>query len=114
MADVNKYRSRITLYKRAYTSNDMGGYVQTLVSIDTIWAEFVSPAKSRRTQKEKMEYGQVYHTSEHIIRIRYRPDVSPDFKIKYNKKYYNILSVVDIDNMQDELELIVEVQQNEQ
>ena len=109
MADVNKYRSRITLYKRAYTSNDMGGYVQTLVSIDTIWASF-----DNLSGKESLQYRQLYPTAQSKIKVRYRPDINPDFKVMYNKRYYNILSVVDIDNMQDELELIVEVQQNEQ
>lgn len=101
MADINNYRSRITLEKLTYTSNDFGGFTKTWNEISAVWANilFVSG-------KELIQYRQVYPTMQVKIKIRYRSDITTDYRIKYKNTYYNILSIIDIDNMQDELEII--------
>lgn len=103
MADINKYRSRVGIYKRVYTSNDMGGYSQTLSEISTVWCN-ITPLVGR----ELMKYSQVYPTAQYKITMRYRPDVNTEMKLYYNKHYWNILSVQDLDNMQDELEILAQ------
>ena len=104
MADINNYRSRITIYKRAYTANSHGGFSQTWTEVDTVWCKII-PLVGR----EGMQYKQAYPTAQYRVVIRYRPDVSTDMRLYYNKKYYNILSVVDINNMQDEIEIMTEL-----
>ena len=109
MADINNYRSRILIYKRVYTPTDLGGFTETLTLIDTVWAK-ITPMQG----KELLNYRQVYPTAQDKINIRYRPDMNPDFKILYGSTYHNILSVIDINNLHDELEIITEVKQSEQ
>jgi SPP1 family predicted phage head-tail adaptor len=102
MADINNYRSRIDIQKISYTSNNFGGYTTTWTTIDTVWAS-ISPL----TGKEVFLYRQMYPKIEYKVQIRYRKDINPDYRIYYNKKYFNILSVIDINNLQDELILLI-------
>ena len=103
MADINNYRSRIKIYKRSYTANSFGGFVQALTEVDTVWCKIEA-----LTGREKMQYAQVYPTAQFKITMRYRPDVNTDMKLFRNNRYWNILSVVDVKTMQDELEILAE------
>lgn len=108
MANVDAYRSRIGIYKRVYTANDVGGFTQTYSEIATVWCK-ITPL----TGREKMQYAQVYPTAAYKIVMRYRPDVNTEMKLFRNNKYWNILSVNDVDTMQDELELLAEESHSE-
>jgi len=109
MANIDAYRSRIGIYKRVYTANSVGGFAQTLTEIATCWCK-ITPL----TGREKMLYAQVYPTAQYKITMRYRPDVNTEMKLYRNNKYWNILSVNDVDTMQDELEILAEESHSEQ
>jgi SPP1 family predicted phage head-tail adaptor len=102
MANINSYRSRITLQRLTYVSNNIGGFTVSWNDIDTVWANV-----KQVSGNEAIKFKQVYPTVSVKILIRYRSDLNPDYRIKYKNTYYNILSVIDIDNMQDELEVLV-------
>ena len=108
MADINNYRSRIKIYRRVYTSNSFGGYSQTWTEIDEVWCRIMP-----LTGREAMQYQQIYPTANYRILMRYRPDVNGNMRLYYNKRYWNILSVTDIDNLHDELEILAEFRQSE-
>jgi len=109
MANVDDYRSRIGIYKRVYTANSVGGFTQTHSEIATVWCK-ITPL----TGREKMQYAQVYPTAAYKIVMRYRPDVNTEMKLFRNNKYWDILSINDVDTMQDELEILAEETRGEQ
>lgn len=108
MANVNKYRSRIKIYKRSYISNGFGGQTESNVLVDTVWAG-INQVINQTATNEDIRYKQVWPKPQYSIKIRYRPDINNDFKIFYNNKYFDILAVIDKDNRHDELEIICEV-----
>lgn len=106
MANINEYRSRIKLYKRSYTSNDMGGYSQSLILVATLWSKIEDLGG-----KEQLLFNKVSADKQYKISIRYRSDINPDMKVLYNKKYFNIITPpIDVGNYHDELQLICEVE----
>jgi SPP1 family predicted phage head-tail adaptor len=109
MADINNYRSRIKIYRRVLTSNSFGGFSQTQTEVDTVWCR-ITPL----TGRESLQYKQVYPTADYRILMRYRPDVNTNYRLFYNNRYMNILSVTDIDNRHDELEILAERKQSEE
>ena len=109
MPNVNNYRSRIGIYKRVLTANGFGGFTQTWSKVDTVWCE-VSPLSTNET----MRYQQVWPTASNSIKMRYRKDVTTDYRLFYRNRFYNVLSVVNVDNLDDELEILTEVTQGEQ
>ena len=109
MPNVNEYRSRIGIYKRVLVANGFGGFTQTWSEVDTVWCN-ITPLVGF----ERVRYQQVFPDARDRINIRYRPDVNTDFRLYYRKKFYNILSIVNVDNMDDELEILTEVTQGEQ
>lgn len=101
LTNINNYRSRIKLYNEAHTSNSYGGYSLTKTYVDTVWAEIII-----LSGREEYIYKQVYSTAQIKIKIRYRHDINTKWKIFYKKKYLQILSIVDLENRHDELEII--------
>lgn len=108
MADINNYKSRIVIYKRAYSANGHGGFDQTWSEVDTVWCR-ITPLVGR----EAYTYRQVFPTANYKILMRYRPDVNQDMRLYYNHKYWDILSVQDRDNLHDELEILAEASHDE-
>ena len=109
MANINEYRSRIQIYKRAYTTNSMGGFTQTMTLVDTVWCK-VEPL----TGLEEFRYQMAYAIGKYKVTMRYRPDVNTDMKLFYRKNYMDIISVQDVNSMRDELEIMAEVTHGEQ
>ena len=109
MPNVNEYRSRIGIYKRVLVANGFGGFTKTWSEVDTVWCN-ITPLRGNET----VRYMQVWPTAVNAVTMRYRPDVNTDFRLYYRKKFYNILSVVNVDNLDDELEILTEVTQGEQ
>lgn len=109
MANINEMKSRIKIYRQNYTSNGFGGNILTWTEVDEVWCK-ITPLNS----KEEIAYKQIYATASYKINMRYRPDVNNDFRLYYGHRYYNILSVVDLNNLRDELEIVCEVSHSEQ
>lgn len=108
MADINNYKSRIMIYKRAYTANGHGGFTQSWTEVDTVWCK-ITPLVGR----EAFNYRQVFPKANYKVLMRYRPDVNQDMRLYYNHRYWDILSVQDLNNMHDELEILAEVTPDE-
>lgn len=114
--DINNYRSRITIEKLIYTSNNIGGYSKSWNTVDTVWCEFIP-----LSGEELVKYMQVYNTAKIKINIRYRKDLDMSnnninelYRVKYRNKYYNIVLAIDIDNMREEIEILAEGEPSEQ
>lgn len=89
---------RITLQSRSELSDGMGGVTETWTDQATTWAE-IDPPKSR----EFYGAGQVQTEIVTRIRIRYRPNVSHAWRVKFGTRYFNITSIVNPDECNQEL-----------
>lgn len=92
---------QITLQSKTETSDGMGGVTETWTDQITTWAE-IDPPKSR----EFYGTGQVQTEIVTRIRIRYRPNVSHAWRVKYGSRYFNITSIVNPDEANQELTIM--------
>lgn len=91
-------RHQITLQSMTQTADGMGGITETWSDQFTTWAS-IDPPKSR----EFYGTGQVQTEIVTRVRIRYRPNVSHTWRVKFGTRYFNITSIVNPDECNQEL-----------
>ena len=85
--DLNK---RITLQSSTKVADGMGGLTVTWADVATVWAG-VWPISA----KEHIEAKQTGITITHQIRIRYRASVTGAYRVLFESRYFNIVSIID-------------------
>jgi SPP1 family predicted phage head-tail adaptor len=91
-------RHQITLQSKTETSDGMGGITETWADQLTTWAQ-IDPPKSR----EFFGNGQMQTEIVTRIRIRYRPNISHEWRVKFGTRYFEITSIVNPDECNQEL-----------
>lgn len=86
IGDLNR---RVTIQYKAKASDSLGGFTTTWTDLATVWAA-IWPT----TAKETIQAGQNVMTIAGRMRIRYRTNMRPDYRIKYGNKYYSISSII--------------------
>lgn len=87
IGDLNK---RIELQSITYTDSAMSkDAVKTYSTEATVWAA-IWPMSA----KEQIQSMQNTMEISHRIRIRYRSDILPSWRIKFGSRYFNIISIV--------------------
>lgn len=99
--NAGELRKQITLQSKTLTSDGMGGATETWADQLTTWAQ-IDPPKAR----EFFATGQVQAEVVTRIRIRYRPNVLHTWRVKYGSRYFNITSIVNPDECNQELILM--------
>jgi len=97
----SKLRHRVIMQQNQPTINAFGEETEHWVDIATVWAS-VEPLKGREffaAQKENSE------TTVRIT-IRYRSGISPDMRIKFDGKIYEINAIIDVEERHIELQLM--------
>ena len=93
---------RVVFQKPTKTSNGMGGFTTTWSSVTngTVWARLlpVSAKESRTTEKETM-------TISHTATIRYRRDIRPTYRVKFKKRYFAIVGMVNPEECNEWLDM---------
>ncbi|MDD4986622.1 MAG: phage head closure protein [Dehalococcoidales bacterium] len=88
MSRAGDYRSRITFQKLVQTMNSINETVISYEDVATVWAA-IDWQSGRRYEAAK----QLNSETDGVIRVRYRSDIRPEWRIKYGKRYIQILSV---------------------
>jgi SPP1 family predicted phage head-tail adaptor len=86
---IGDLKNRIQLEAPVAASDNMGGSTDTFTTMATIWAAIWPVSAS-----EQIEGMGATMTITHRIRIRYREDVIPSWRINFKGKYYNIVSII--------------------
>ncbi len=101
---VGSRRRVVTLQQPVYASGSTGGDITSWTTVsDGIWAAIV-PLSGREffATAQSLESKEISHR----IGIRYRSGLRPDMRIVYGTRYFDIKSVINIDERNEELELI--------
>jgi len=95
-------RHRVTIQSNDDSTQDALGQPQDSWSTDsTSWAS-ISPLNGR-----ELEYAKATHAdTTHKITIRYVAAITPEKRIQHNGRTFNILSVIDVDEMNEKLILM--------
>ncbi len=99
---AGELRHRVTIQKeQGTTRNSKGELVPNWVDIVTVWAA-VEPLKGR----EYFDAEQVQAEVTTRIRMRYHAGVTPEMRIIYGTKEFDILSAINIEEKDRELHLM--------
>jgi SPP1 family predicted phage head-tail adaptor len=87
IGDLNK---RIILQEPVSVADGMSGFTITWTQVAAVWAA-VWPISANET-KDAMQTGM---TITHRIRIRYRAGIKASWRISWDDRYFNIVSIID-------------------
>jgi len=93
-------RQRIELQAPYRSLNSMNELIDTYTTKDTVWAA-IEPLTGNRLFLAQQANSEV----QGICRIRYRADVNPMWRIKFGYRYFQIISIIDRDEINKELHL---------
>lgn len=99
--EAGKLRHRVTIQSKSATQNSYGEEVITWSTLATVWAA-VEPLSGR----EWLEGRQVTAEVTTRIRIRRRGDVTPEMRVVYGSKTYDIMAVIEIEEQRREEHLM--------
>jgi SPP1 family predicted phage head-tail adaptor len=101
VSGVADYRHRVTLQQRATVVDNEGFATEQWQDWVTVWAA-VEPIRGR----EYFAAAAVNAQNDVRIRIRYRPGVTPDMRVVYGQRVFDIQSVIDVDERHREIQLM--------
>lgn len=94
-------RQRVTIQNKTAVRNSYGEEVITWVDLATVWAA-VEPLRGREFLDGKM----ITPETTTRIRIRFRDGVSPEQRVVFGSKNYDILAIVHVEERERELHLM--------
>ena len=100
--NIGKMRHRITFQSLPDDKDTMGGYGDEWVDGATVWAQ-ISPVSGREYFSQMRE-----STVSHKIYCRYRPGISPRMRIKFGKRIFRIISVLNWEERNEGLTIMCE------
>jgi SPP1 family predicted phage head-tail adaptor len=93
---------RITIQvNSSSTTNGYGEKIKQWTDQATVWAE-----KRDLSMRELFQAGQIYPEVTTAFIMRYSTGITPMNRIYFGGKYYDIRSVIDVDDQQRELRLL--------
>ena len=99
-----RLKHRVTLQEAVQTSDGAGGFSTSWSDVDTVWAE-IMPFSSRSTTQERLEAEQLQAQQRYRVTIRYQSGVQASMRIKYGSRVFDILSVVNVGERGEVMEL---------
>lgn len=99
IGDLNK---RITLQYSTRVGDGMGGFTLSWVDAATIFAAIWPLSAKEQVQNQSMTM-----TITGRIRIRYRSVLRPSWRIRFGNRYYNIMSIINVNERNEYLDLMV-------
>lgn len=99
--NIGKLRHRITLLRQVNEVNDYGASTQTWKRVATVWAD-VRPLSGR----EYFSAQQVQSEVTTQIWLRHIEGIKPTMKVKFGKREFEILSVLNIQERDVSLQLM--------
>lgn len=100
--NAGKMRHRITFQRPVTEKDKVGGYSDDWVDVVTTWAQ-ISPISG------KEYFTQVRETTvSHRVYCRYRPGINPHMQIKFGKRTFRIISVINWEERNEGLTIMCE------
>lgn len=100
--NASKMRHRITFLRPATDKDRLGGYEDDWVDVTTTWAQ-ISPVSGKEYLSQVRET-----TVSHKIYCRYRKGITPQMRIRFQKRIFKILSVINWEERNEGLTLMCE------
>lgn len=86
-------RHRIVIERAERTSDGAGGSTTEWETVAEVWAAIWS-----RSADEDFRFDRVAGTATHDVWIRHRADVSPDMRIRFGSRVFDVLGVIDVED----------------
>jgi len=99
---ISRLKHRLTLQQEIRTPDDVGGYVRSWKDIADLWAEIMPVMGNERIVGNKIQ-----SEITHKILLRYRDGISSDMRLIFEKRAFNIRSVINVSEDRDVIELLV-------
>lgn len=99
--DIGRTNKRITFYRYEEKQNDLLQYEQVLVNVKKVWAS-VEPTRGREYQEAQRIRPELTFK----ITTRYHEGITPDMLIKYKDQFFQIVSIINIREKNEMLEII--------
>ena len=104
---AGELRNRITFQEPVHTRDTFQADVITYTDVVTVWA-----AIDWESGRRFLEAAQLNAEVQGVVRIRYRDDVKPEWRIKFGDRYFEIISIANIQERRRELQLNVKEAQD--
>jgi len=89
---IGSLRHRVYLQKKSATRDSFGAETETWVTKATVWAS-IEPIYGQEYFEGKMENAEITHQ----IIIRYYSSLTPDWRIKFGSRIFNIYKVFNLE-----------------
>lgn len=96
-------RERVTLQRRADTPDGGGGVTAAWQDVATLWAR-VQPEKG----SEILKADRLQNPQRYIVTLRWRADVTPEMRLLWAGRVFEIYSVANVDERRSGLQLVCE------
>jgi SPP1 family predicted phage head-tail adaptor len=99
---IGRYRHRITLERNEPTQATDGSNIDNWIPVATVWGELLEVRG-----REYLAAQEAHSELNAKIKIRYRPDVRPEWRALFDGRTFDIQHVADLKGRRRELELFV-------
>lgn len=99
--DIGRTNKRITFCKYEEKENGLSQVEQILTEVKTVWAS-VEPTRGREYQEAQRVRPELTYK----IATRYHKGITPDMFIKFKGRYFNIVSIINVRERNEMLEII--------
>lgn len=106
--DIGRTNKRVTFYRYEEKENELLQTEQALVEIKTVWAS-VEPTRGREYQEAQRIRPELTYK----ITTRYYKDITPDMFIKFKDRYFQIVSIINVREHNEMLEIVCTEKINE-
>jgi SPP1 family predicted phage head-tail adaptor len=94
-------RNRVTIQSKTVVQNSFGEEDITWTELATVWAA-VEPLRGREFLDGRMVTAEITTR----VRIRYRDGISPEMRVVFGSKVYDVIAVVHIEEREREIHLM--------
>lgn len=106
--DIGRMNKRISFYKWETKENELKQEEQGLVKVKEVWAS-VEPTRGREYQEAQRVRPELTYK----ITTRYHRELTSDMFIKYKEREFNIISIINVKERNEMLEIICTEKQKE-
>lgn len=101
LQNAGKYRHPITIQKQSETKNEYGERV-------TVWTDFTLSRASMNpiSGKQYLNSEAIKSEISHQIHLRYIPNLDPTMRVKFGDRYFQIITIINFQEMNKELQLM--------
>lgn len=105
MAAIGTYRNIVTIQNPTRTADGDGSYTETWTdAAPPVWYVSLQPATAR--DLEQLAAGTVISQASHIVRGRYRSDITTQSRIVLDARTMNVVAVANVDERNVETMLV--------